>query len=327
MDKVTKELLEKALDAATIDGTLVQEVVDKVIADLFYSENPLRQNLPRKKGSGTAYQFNRRSPSATYGEAIADTGTFTEATGTYARISLPYKIYGTSVKVTRFAQVAGQNYIDILREELESRINEFKEWEQWALIWGNYTGNVGEYSGTEFADGLVKQIVDDGNGNFVLLGTDDTGGELTLSKLDEAIDKCHANPSMIICSKTGRRILQGLLQAQQRFINTVEIRGGFRVMEYAGIPILTSTAIPDTLVYDYDGAGVNKYVSALSGGNTTCMVILNFNDAFVAELESLRSKELPVASSQYTQYDVWEYITPVVKNPKMHCVVFGIKTA
>jgi len=325
MDKVTKELLEKALDASQIDGVLVQEVVDKVIADLFFSENPLRQNLPRKKGTGTAYLFNRRSPSAIGGEAISDTDTFTESTGNYVRVALPYKIYGTSVKVTRYAQVAGQNYIDILQNELESRINEFKEWEQRAIIWGNYNG--ADFSGANFADGLVKQIVDGGNGNFVLLGSDDTGGDLTLAKLDEAIDKCWANPSIIVCSRAGRRILQGLLQAQQRFINTVEIKGGFRVMEYAGLPVLTSTAIPDTITYDYDGGGNHIYTPAMTGGATTCMLILNLGDAFIAELESLRSKEVASTSSQYTQYDIWEYITPVVKNPKNHCVIFGIRVA
>ena len=327
MDAQTKELLEKALSGSDITGKLVQEVVDKVIAHIFFSENPLRQNIPVKKGYGTSYEFNRRTSSSTAGEAIADTGSFTPAEGSYTRVSLPYKIYGTSVEVTRFAQVAGRNYIDILQTELEAKINEFKEWEQRAIIWGNYTGtDASEYSGSNFANGLIKQIVD-GGGNVVLLGSDDTGGDLTLAKLDEAIDKCYANPNMIICSRTGRRIIQGLLQAQQRFVNTVEIRGGFRVMEYAGIPVLTSTAIFDTLVYDYDGAGANKYVSALTGGSTTCILILNLGDAFIAELESLTSKEVPVSSSQYTRYEVWEYITPVVRNPKNHCVIFGIKVS
>ena len=324
MDERTRELLEKALDAGDISGKLIQEVVDRVIAHIFFSENPLRQNLPVKKGYGTHYEFNRRTASATWGEAISDTGSFTPAEGTYTRISLPYKIYGTSVEVTRFAQAAGRNYIDILQEEVEARITEFREWEQRAIIWGNYLAS-GPFTGPNFADGLIKQIVDNGNGNFVRLGSDDTGGDLTLAALDEAIDKCYAQPNMIVCSRAGRRILQGLLQAQQRFVNVVEIKGGFKVMEYAGIPVLTSTAIFDTLVYDYDGAGTHTYVSALTGGNTTCMLILNLGDAFIAELESLTSKEVPVASSQYTRYEVWEYITPVVKNPKNHCVIFGIR--
>jgi len=323
MDEQTRELLEKALDAADISGKLIQEVVDKVIANIFFSENPLRQNLPVKKGFGTHYEFNRRTPAATWGQAIADTGSFTAVEGSYTRVSLPYKIYGTSVEVTRFAQTAGRNYIDILQEELEARISEFREWEQRAIIWGNYLSS-GDFTGANFADGLIKQIVAGGDGNFVRLGSDNNGAELTLADLDAAIDKCYAQPNMIICSRGGRRILQGLLQAQQRFVNMVEIRGGFKVMEYAGIPVLTSTAIFDTLAYDYNNAN-NIYVSSLTTGATTCMLILNLGDAFIAELESLTSKEIPVASSQYTRYEVWEYITPVVKNPKNHCVIFGIK--
>lgn len=322
MDKKTKELLEKALSISDISGKLIQEVVDKVIANLFFRENPLRQNLPTKKGVGEAYVFNRRSPSTSPGQAINDTESFTDDEGSYTRISLPYKIYGTSVKVTRFAQVAGRNYIDILETELEAKIDEFKNWEEQAIIWGNYVPG-GPFTGTKFADGIIKQIVD-GGGNVIRLGSDDSGGALTLSILDEAIDKCWGKPSMIICSRKGRRILSGLLQAQQRFINEVEIKGGFRVMEYAGLPVLTSTAIPDTLQYDYDG-GSGAYVSSMTGGNTTAMLIITLGDAFIAELESLTSKEVPTNSSQYVKYDVWEYITPVVRTPQRHAVIFGIR--
>lgn len=325
MDATTKELLEKALTAGDITGKLVQEVIDKVVSFIFLTENPLRQNIPTKPGVGSAYIFNRRTASGTPGQAIADTDSFTEAEGSYVQIQLPYKIYGTTVAVTRFAQAIGRNYIDILEEELRDKITEFREWEQRALIWGNY---VSEYtSGTKYADGFIKQIVDGGNGNFVLLGSDNTGGNLTLAKLDEAIDKCFQMPNMIICSRTGRRILQSLLQAQQRFVNMVEIRGGFRVLEYMGIPVMVSTAIPDTCAYVYNGGGTHTYVSALTGGSTTVFLIMNFGDAFIAELESLTTKEVAQTTAQKVKYEVWEYITPVVKNPKNHCVIFGIKTS
>lgn len=324
MDKETKDLLYKALGSAQVSGTIIQEVIDKVIAHLFFSENPLRANLSVKQGTGTAYVFNRRSPTASGGQSIPDTGSFTAAEGTYTRISLPYKIYGTAVEVTKFAQAAGLNFIDVLQTELEARINEFKEWEQRALLWGNY---VAPFSGanTHFADGFVKQIVDNKNGNIVALGTTSAGDNLTLSALDRAIDMCWGNPSIIICSRTGRRILQGLLQAQQRFVNTVEIKGGFRVMEYAGLPVLPSTAIPDTCVYVPNPTD-DKYISALTGGSTTVMIIMNLTDAFIAELERLTAKEVPVSSSQYIRYEIYEYITPVVKTPKMHSIIFGIKT-
>jgi hypothetical protein len=327
MDQTTRELLEKALSASTVSNTLVQQVIDKVVSFIFYSENPLRQNIPVKQGQGSAYIFNRRTASSTPGEAIADTGSFAEAEGNYVQVSLPYKIYGTSVAVTRFAQAIGRNYIDILQEEMSDKIIEFRDWEQKALIWGNYTGNNTEFSGATYADGFIKQIVNNGNGNFVLVGNSQGPGALTLAKLDEAIDKCQQMPNIIICSRTGRRILQGLLQAQQRFVNTVEIKGGFRVMEYAGIPVLTSTAIPDTCVYNHSGDNAHKYVTALTGGNSTVMLIMNLGDAFIAELESLTTKEVAQTTAQKIKYEIWEYITPVAKNPKNHCVVFGIATA
>ncbi len=319
----TEELIKKTLSGSDITGKLIQEVVDKVVVNLANYENPLRQNLPRRAGVGDNYVFNRRTASTSAGAAIADTGSFSDQEGSYTKVSLPYKIYGTSLKVTKFAQAAGRNYIDVLESEASAKMEEFTDWEEQAIIWGNYISG-DSFTDTTFADGLVKQIVFGGDGNITLLGTDDTGADLTISDLDTTIDKIYGGGNlMILCSRKGRRIISALLQAQQRFINETEIAGGFKVMTYAGIPVLPTTSIPDTLAYDYDGATTNTYVSARTGGTTTMFLIVNLSDAFVAELESLHTVQVASTSSQYDQYDVYEFATPVVKKPTRHAVIFG----
>ncbi|MEM1724329.1 MAG: hypothetical protein QXW71_00925 [Thermoplasmata archaeon] len=296
---------------------MIQEVVDKIVASVFYSENPIRELIPTVKGEGQAYVFNRRiSSTASWGSAITDTGSFTEADGTYVKVMKPYAIYGTTVKVTKFARAITANYIDILEQELTDRIREFKEWEQRAIIFGRY---VAPYDANTFAQGLLSQILTDlPTANVV-----DANGQLTLSKIDEALDMCQGRPSLIICSRGTRRKLNALLQAQQMFVNEVEIKGGIRVLEIAGVPVLTSSAIPDTIQFGIPD-GSPTAIASLTGGNQSLMLILDLEDVLIAELQPLTVEKVPTPSSQYEQYDIYEYITPVVKNPLRHAVIVRV---
>lgn len=301
--------------SSNISPAMIQEVVDKIVASIFYSENPIRELIPTAKGEGQAYVFNRRISSASaWGSAITDTGTFTEADGTYTKVMKPYAIYGTTVKVTKFARAITANYVDILEQELTDRVREFKEWEQRAIIFGKY---VAPYDANTFAQGILSQIVTDlGTANVV-----DANGSLTLSKVDQALDMCQGKPSLIVCSRGTRRKLNALLQAQQMFVNEVEIRGGIRVLEIAGVPVLTSSAIPDTIQFANTDP---KQITSLTGGNQSLMLILDLEDVLIAELQPLTVEKVNTTSSQYDQYDIYEYITPVVKNPLRHAVIVRV---
>lgn len=301
--------------SSNISPAMIQEVVDKIVASIFYSENPIRELIPTVKGEGQAYVFNRRISSASaWGSAITDTGTFTEADGTYIKVMKPYAIYGTTVKVTKFARAITANYVDILEQELTDRVREFKEWEQRAIIFGRY---VAPYDANTFAQGILSQIVTDLDTANVV----DANGSLTLSKVDQALDMCQGKPSLIVCSRGTRRKLNALLQAQQMFVNEVEIRGGIRVLEIAGVPVLTSSAIPDTIQFDNTDP---KQITSLTGGNQSLMLILDLEDVLIAELQPLTVEKVNTTSSQYDQYDIYEYITPVVKNPLRHAVIVRV---
>jgi hypothetical protein len=76
----------------------------------------------------------------------------------------------------------------------------------------------------------------------------DAGGDyLSLAWIDEAIDASAqasgtgvANPgaTAIVTTPTVRRAINALLREQQRFNDTVEVAGGFRVTSYDGLPLL-----------------------------------------------------------------------------------------
>jgi len=97
---------------------------------------------------------------------------------------------------------------------------------------------VGDGSPAEEIVGMLAQVPDtvvgDEGGKI-----DASTGDLSLAMLDLAIDGTRGEGDVILCSRKTRRAIAKALQSQQRFNDTMEIGGGFRVMSYDGIPLVT----------------------------------------------------------------------------------------
>ena len=78
-------------------------------------------------------------------------------------------------------------------------------------------------------------------------------GSLTLDKLQEVLDKIEITSgntaNIILCSVEVRRILQKLLSANNRNVETMELNGGYKTMSYNGIPIVADRFCPKTHMY------------------------------------------------------------------------------
>jgi len=300
--------IKKALGQDDAGTVLVQPEIDKVLQHLIDYNNPLRQNIPRKSGSGASWYLNRRSEGSTGAQFVGDKDTIDEDQGSYDRVEFAYKTIASKGKVTRRMQAIGRTYMDILAEEIEARVQEFKDYEDWAYFRGN-TGTTAQFNGL---DQLATQTV--------TCATTTTGGPLTLAKLDEAIDTCTGDPNMIVCSKRSRRLLQTILQANQRFVNVVEVKGGFQLLSYNGIPIFISSNILDTQLMDGGGASVSAY----TGGDSSQIYILDTEYVWVGELTPLSILPLAKSSSQYDEFDIYCDETLVVGNAQKHTRLIGI---
>jgi len=95
----------------------------------------------------------------------------------------------------------------------------------------------GDASPAEEIDGMLNQVPAGAPGNEG--GTRTETGNISLAMLDRAIDDTRGEGNIILTSRKVRRAINALLQAQQRFNDTTEVPGGFRVPTYDGIPILT----------------------------------------------------------------------------------------
>ncbi len=289
------EQLKKALDIAAAGGTLQQPLIDQVLQELIEVNNPLRKNLTRKPGSGPAWILNQRTARGS-GAFVDDTETPNSSNSTYGQKQFPYKTILQSGKITRKLQAQGKSLLDIQAEEVQSALQVVRDTEEDALINGDSAANPKEF------DGLRKLIP---AGQIV----NGSAQPLTLDLLDEAIDLNRGNADMLIMSKKANRKLNSLLQAQQRFVDTTEVKGGFRVQVYNGIPIFRSIYVADN-----QGPGTNQ----------TDIFILDTNFVWVGELTALKMQPLAKKSSQFDEFDIYEDMSLVLANGIMASRLSGI---
>lgn len=308
-------LLRKSLEEADISSLFKIPEIDQVMVQLVDFLNPLRQNLRRVPGSGDGYLIYKRTPGTTGAQDIDDVEDINEETGSYSEVKFPYKTIATRGKVSRRVQKTGRSIADLMREELEGKAREMRDKEDFRIFWGNHpTANSKQF------DGLSKHLSNN-TAQIVTAGTDLTSGnDLTLAKMDEVLDVNIGNPSWIICSRLGRRKINALLQAQQRFVDRTEIQGGFRVISYNDVPIIATTNIPNVLARNSSGV-----ITTLTGGSTTALFVVDGMDTFMSVLTELTVMPLARTTSQSESFDIFEDEVLVLRDFRHLSAITGIK--
>ncbi len=307
-------LLKKSLEETDLSGLFKDREIDRVLVELVDFLNPVRQALQRRPGSGEGYLVRKRASGTTVATDVDDTDSFVEETGTYTELFFPYKTLGIQGKVSRRVQKTGRSIADLLREEMEAKAREVRDREDFRLFFGNSpTANTKQWKG-------LNDFMTQNTGQIVALTTTSVGVDLTLQQLDEVLDLNIGNPGLIVTSRTGRRKINALLQANQRFVDRIDIPGGFRVMSYNEVPIVTTTNIPDVISIHTGGT-----ISSLTGGSTTCIFVIDLQDVFMSVLTELQVMPLARTSSQFEEFDVFMDETLVVRDARHVSMVTGIK--
>jgi hypothetical protein len=313
-------LLKKSLGEADVSSLYQSRELDKVLVKLVDYMNPLRQNMDRKPGSGTGYQNYRRAAGLTANAFsdnidVIETDSAEEKAGTYSELYLPYKTILSKGRVYRRVQKTGASIADLMREEVEGKAIELRDAEERRVFWGaSPTANTKQWPG------INSYMVTNASTQVVALTNTGTGVTLTLEALDRAIDLNLGNPGLILTSRTGRRKLNALLQAQQRFVDKIEIKGGFKVMSYNDIPVVACTNIPDTLNITSGGT-----VSSLTGGSSTAFFIVDLQEVFMSVLTEVTMMPIARATSQYEEFEMFMDETLVVRDYRKVSMITGIK--
>ena len=315
LDPKRRAALQRTLNSASQGSILLQPNVNKIVQQLSLRMLGVQSTLDRKPGSGTAALINQRTPGTTGGAWVADTDSGTEETGAYAQKTFTYRTLLTKGTVTRKLQATGRTYGDVLAGEMVQKSEDFANLLEDAMITGNSAANANQING-------LLTLINAISGQVVANSTLAAGSALVLSKLDEAIDKVRGAGNKadlrIYGSQAGLRKLNAALQAQQQFINMTEIAGGFRVKTYDGIPLVTSTSMPDTLTWD----GTN--VQVFSGSATTALVVVNTRYCWIEELTPMSVLPLAKTTSQNDAFEIFEDLALCLANSKGASILGGI---
>lgn len=288
--------LGKILTYSGSSGALVLEAIDRVIEHMVNYKNVVRANVPRVPGESDNYRVSRRTAGTTLGEFIAETGDFVDSTGSRAKASFPYKTCGTRGKVGRFAQATGRSFANVLLDEIEGKVEDFKDYEEWALFFANTDAVATQWKGLHY-------LTD--SGNVIGCTASAANGSLTLAYMDQLWDETQRTPDVAFMSAKTKRGVHALLQGSQRFINSVTVNGGFVVETYNTTPLLVSSRIADTMAWD------GSAVSSLTSGSGQIIYTAMTDKFFIAELTALTMMMLARTTSQWEGFDLFEDATPV----------------
>lgn len=240
MPSNTEEMtIRKALDIAGAGPYLIPEIVDGAIRDYVSLEPVLYNAFPKVPWATNTYFIRKRTANPTAAWST-DGGSLPAASqSSFDKVSMAIKYLYTRGEVTGPMQQAAGSLFNALAMEVEAHGRSMVEQLSTDIATGDES--------TDEISGLIDQIDNDGGGNNVLNASSVGGGggildlsaALSLNGLDRGIDNSRGEVDLIITSRAVRRKIASLLQAQQQFVNSVEVAAGFRVLSYDGIPIVT----------------------------------------------------------------------------------------
>jgi HK97 family phage major capsid protein len=234
MDNATQEL-RKALathaTGQTSGAALIPEVVSEGLRRFVELRSPLYAITPKRDWPTNAYIFRQQTalPAAGF---LADGAALGSAdASTYSKDTTTMKYIYSRGEVTGPMQKAAGSLFDAMQLEIEAHADAVVREIELNIISGDSGADADEF------DGLLTQIS---------LEHDAVSTALSLSHMDTALDTPAEYPSHAIMSRAMGRKLWSLLQAQQRFIDRVDIEGGFRVPSYNDVPVIRVDNDADT---------------------------------------------------------------------------------
>lgn len=242
-----------------------QNKLAKGVAETLIKESAILNKLPFMNVVGNAYAVNMEDEDALGSVSFrAPNSTWTESTGDIEQVTFALKILGEDADVDTFLRSTSSSETDLMKTQIKIKTKVLKHTFESACLYGNKT------STNEF-DGFHQWAVAH-HGQVVHAGSSSTGGALTVSKLDQAIDLVTAGtPNAIICNKNIRRRMTEYLRTVGSHQTERDEYGNLWEF-WQGIPILVSDAFLQTETISSDT------FSAKTGGACSSLVIAYFSE-------------------------------------------------
>jgi HK97 family phage major capsid protein len=236
--------IRKALDlSSSAAAYLLPEVVDGAIRD-FASKSPTMYNAVTKRPWASQTYFVKKKLSLPTATWSIDGGPLPAATkGEYGQVSKSVSYLYTRGEVTGPMIEAAGSVFDALGQDIEDHQQAIVEQLSTDII--SATGNANNIEGILYQIETDSTLYTENGGAGQVLNAG--GAYLSLLLLDKAIDMAAESmgtgvvgpgATMAVTTRPVLRMINSLLQGQQRFMTSVEIAAGFRVMSYDGLPFV-----------------------------------------------------------------------------------------
>lgn len=319
----TRPAVQRALTVSAASDKVTTALVSALLQQLSNVQLGARTQLRRIPGAGPSFVTPKRTVSNTLAEFIADGTAPTEDSGTWGNDTWNYKTLASRVKVTRKAVRQGAQWGDLVAAEALNKGEDFNRQEEVAIFQGDTVHSLPTANGF---DGLLT-LIGVTSGQTVANTTATAGESLNLQKLDDTISKVRGREIKsnlrIFASERGHTLLNTVLQATQQFSNMVMVQAGFIVETYMGIPIVESSGIPDTLIWNGSGAKITTY----TGGSTTALVVVNLNHAYLCVLTPQTLEQVGTTTAQYVEFEMYCDEVLVLDNVYGAAQLGGIKVS
>lgn len=227
--------IRKALDtqAGTTGNILVPEIINAGIRMFVETRSPLWNIIRKFPTDGYAYAYREQNglPVASFG---AELGALPAAqNATYAERSVPIKSIYIRGELSGQIIEASRSLVNILEREIDNSAMGMVRTLELKIVAGDSGTNPNEF------DGLATWITTTVDGTDTGGATAGADGPLSLALLDQLMRAAPGGyPTHLIMTQAMAAKLWSILQPQVRYMDKVEIDGGFKVPSYNGVPII-----------------------------------------------------------------------------------------
>lgn len=210
----------------TESAKLSQDELQKSVIETMVRTSAVLEVLPFMDIVGNAYVYNQVSALPTVGFRDVNEG-YTESSSSFVQKTASLKMLGGDVDVDKFIAQTRGNINDQRAIQTELKSKAVAEKYTSTFFYGDSTKDAKSF------DGLFKFVA----GGQDIAVADTANGALTLADLNKLIDAVPHGADALFVSRSARRIIMNLLQANQHYIEVGTDAFGKPVVSYAGVPI------------------------------------------------------------------------------------------
>ena len=229
--------LDLAMTSVDVDAFMPEDV-EPIIVDLVRANSPLIANVGVRKANGKIHEY-RRVTAVTAANFEGELAATVATRPTYSKVGKTLKIIRGGDGISHFAEAAADKRVDLFKDSIMHSAEQMTFAMEFAMNWGWGKDSDAPPDGDVYMYGGLDQEVQSNRIDFA-------NATVTLALMDDLIDRIRSrgvtkDPLMFQMSSAMQSKVSSLEGRLRRESPAVDVKGGFRLPSYRGIPISESS--------------------------------------------------------------------------------------